>query len=278
MFDAPNQKYGFVPFNHEKPNFFPVATADVYDDKGKKVPGYLRVQREDTGDTLAIHTDSYTMVPYERHFSLFEEAIERSSLANLRMEVATDMDRNGARIFRQYMWPDLQHEVAARNATRKLSLRIFMWDSYDGTSAFIGRSGFFDWVCANSAYIGKTLADVKFRHVGDMEAKVRVAADQLTAAADEFSENVRRMNHWTQVRLMAEQVEALVLAMPQSNKAVANEIVTAWAKQDDPSLWGVHQALTSWGTHGIPVRTQADRGKRISTLVEGRDWKVLEAA
>ena len=109
-----------------------------------------------------------------------------------------------------------------------------------------------------------------------MDAKVKIAANALTNAAEKFILNIERMQNWTRIGMSAAMVEELVLAMPQSNKTLANQIVADWAKQPDDTLWGVNQVLTSWGSHGCPVRTQADRQKRISLLVEGKDWHEFE--
>lgn len=276
MYDQQIKDYGFIPFDHQKPNFFPVAMKPVFDATGKAIPNYQRVERGDTGDTLAIHTDAYSMVPYERHFSLFEEAIKESRLPWRTMQIGTDQDKNGARIFRQYLFPDAEVAINAVTGPRPQLLRIFMFDSYDGSSAFIGRAGAFDTVCCNSMFTGISLLDFKFRHTGDMDAKVRIAADALTNAAEKFILNIQRMQHWTKIGVNAEEVEHLVLALPQSNKTLANQIVADWAKQPDDTLWGVNQVLTGWASHGCPVRTQADRQKRISLLVEGKDWHEYE--
>lgn len=281
-YQAQLDQYGFVPFNHQTPNFFPVATQPVFDGAGKAVPGYLRVERGDTGDTLAIHTDKYSLMPYERHFDMFETAIAASPLGTEPYLIGTDLDANGSRIYRQYLFPDHTHQLTTSRGTRDVALRICMFDSYDGSHAFVGKSGYWDFACANTAFLGHSLADMRFKHVGDMEAKVSFAAQQLVAAAVDFQRQVSRMKVWTGVQLIAEQVDALVMKLPQANKALSNDIVSRWAQAGEPTLWGVHMALTGWSTHGdgnrkVPIRTQVDRSKRITTLVEGRDWEALAA-
>lgn len=271
------EKYGFVPMDHQEPRFFPVRENGVYDDKGRKVPGYKRIERGDSGDTIAIHTDKYVLIPYEQRFSVFEQAIARAGLPV--PVIGTDMDHNGAKIFRQYLFPDLTHEVGGHD----LALRIAMWDSYDGSSRFMGKSGYFSFACANTAYVGKTLADVSFKHTGDPQVQLESAVTTLVEAAAEFPRTVSRLKAWTGVRLIAEQVEKLTRAMPQGNKTLTDHLVAKFAKQPDQNLWGLHQVLTSWATHGDgekipPARTVSDRSKRIETLIEGRDWKVLEPA
>jgi hypothetical protein len=82
-YDQMMDSYGFIPFNHQKPNFFPVDLRPIFDHTGKEIPGHVAVQRGDSGDVLAVHSDKYSMVPYEQHFQIFEEAIGVSASARL---------------------------------------------------------------------------------------------------------------------------------------------------------------------------------------------------
>jgi hypothetical protein len=232
MFDQQMAQHGFIPFDYKTPNFFPVGLAPVYDALGKEVPGYKRVERGDTGDTLAVHSDAYSLVPYERHFQLFEDAIAKSALNTTDMQVGTDMERNGAKIFRQYLFPNERAVITNRRGERELKLRIFMFDSYDGSSSLVGRSGFFDMVCCNMAFMGKSLADVKFRHVGDMDAKVQVAAQQLTDAAEDFQVQAKRLATWTTIPVTPLGFGELVATMPQSNQKLVDQMTAEFARNN----------------------------------------------
>lgn len=276
MYDGLQEKYGFIPMNHQEPVFFPVDQGAIFDQRGAFIPGYKRIFRGDSGDTLAVHTDSYSMVPYEKHFSMFEAAIRKSEqLRDQECVIGTDMTANGARIFRQYLFPNLKADIPARNK-REIAFRIVCFDSYDGSSAYIGKSGYFDFACANTSFFGTTTGDFRFKHTGDMEAKVQVAADSLTNLALDFDLQAERCKQWTGVRLLAEEVERIVSKLPQGNKGLTDHLVASWAKEGDNTLWGVHQALTKWSSRDVPMRTSCDRAKRVTTLVEGRDWKMLE--
>ena len=70
-YDQMMDKFDFIPFNHQKPNFFPAGTQPIYDADGDVIPGHKCVVRNDTGDVLAVHSDKYSMVPYEEHFQIF---------------------------------------------------------------------------------------------------------------------------------------------------------------------------------------------------------------
>jgi hypothetical protein len=266
-------QHGFIPMNHEKPSFFPVNTDHVYDGLGKVVPNYKRVVRGDSGDTLAIHTDSYSLVPYEEHFEMFEEAIRNSGLPIGGMRVGTDMSDNGARIFRQYLLPEVTHEIDGQ----RIALRIVMFDSYNGTAAFTGRSGFFNFACANQSFFGKSLLNVKFKHTGDLHGRVKEAAEALTMSAVSFQEEAKRLEKWPTVQVDAVKATLLLQALPQGNRTLTNELTARFARENNNTLWDFYNLLTYWATHGVNAKTSNDRSKRVLDLVEGKDWKLVEA-
>ena len=277
MYDDLMAKYGFIPANHVKPIEFTVSLNGIYDARGRKIPGHKAVIRDDTGDTLAVHSDKYSLVPYQVHFDAFERAIGQSALDTTDMRIGTDLTNNGARIFRQYLFP--AHEVrfdSGRHGERTVALRIFMFDSYDGSSRFWGKTGGFDFVCANQSVSGKVIDEIGFKHTGDMEQKIGDAATQLTLAAERFVENMGRLTRWPAIPLKTLEFSELVADMPQANPRLVNELTAEFAKHEGANLWDAHNLLTRWATHGIPVKTSADRQKRVAALAEGELWQGLE--
>ena len=269
--------YGFIPMNHIAPQFFPIRQGHVYDDTGKAIPGHKRIYREDSGDTLGLHSDGYTLVPYEKHFETFENAIRESGLPTKDMMVGTDMSDNGARIFRQYLFPETIDLLKdSKGIEHRIALCIVMFDSYNGSSAFIGKSGFFNFRCANRSYSGKSLLDIRFKHTGDMQGRVNIAAERLTQAGADFIAEFKRMQLWTKIAMNAGDVQELAAAIPQASPMLTNELVARFGTENGDTLWDFNQVLTSWATHNIPVKTQAARQKRVCDLVEGADWKEVE--
>lgn len=273
------REHGYIPMNHSTPYFFPVDAGPIYDDRGKKIPGHQRVFRGDSGDTLGIHTEKYTMVPYEKHFSIFEDAILASKLDKQGMQVATDMSDNGARIFRQYLFPSETSVVLdSKGQENRLALRIISFDSYDGSSAFIAKAGFFNFICANESIFGNSLINIRFRHTGDVQARVEEAAGKMIVASERFREEATRMERWPNITVDANQLAVLLEHLPQSNNTLINQFVSDFARNGKDDLWDVNQFLTSWATHGIPPKIKADRQKRVTDLVESSAWKRLETA
>src|SRR5262249_40031569 len=143
------------PANHAKPQFFPVVARRLFDEKGVELPGYKRIVRDDTGDTLHVATDSYQVVTNEEAFGAFEAAIETSTLDRTDMRIGTDYSGFGVRCFRQYLFP--AHRVEIKKGV-EVALRILMMNSYDGSLRFRGQAGAYNFVCANTSVLGKDYA------------------------------------------------------------------------------------------------------------------------
>jgi hypothetical protein len=277
MSDSAHAKHGFIPFNQLEPVFFEVVLAPIHDAAGKLIPGYNSVRRLDTGDTLAVHSDKYSLVPYQTHFDAFEKAIQDSRLQWQTMEVKTDMADNGAKCFRQYLFPAHMVDLdAGPRGIRKIALSIMMTDSYDGSTRFQGRCGAYDFICMNGIISGKTIDAVGFKHTGRMEIKIENAAQQLTEAADRFLDTVGRYARWPSIELKPIEFSELVADMPQSNPRLVDQLTAQFSRNEGRTLWDAFDLLTTWSTHEIPVKTQADRQKRVAALVEGDLWVGLE--
>ena len=288
MSDDVLERYGFVPANHTKPQFFPVSVRPVYDERGMELPGWKRVQRDDTGTVLAVHTDSYRLITNEEAFGAFEDALRHSSLDLNGMRIATDYANGGARVFRQYLLPAHMVEVAPRV---RVALRLLMFNSYDGTVAFKGMSGAFNFVCANTCVVGKEFASFKMKHInGSVALDLHKVATTLVHAAEQFEVEAQRFRDWHNIRISpihhAEQVERVFRAIPQSTTALVEHLTTQWlraATSDGPNngetLWALYNVLTAWATHAVPAKggqsTRFDRELRVAKAIESDAWAAL---
>jgi hypothetical protein len=187
------------------------------------------------------------------------------------------MADNGAKCFRQYVFPDHMVEFeTGRSGRRRMALSIMMMDSYDGSMRFQGRCGCFDFICCNGVVSGKTIDAIGFKHTGDMEIKIEGAAERLTLAATSFLETMDRYQRWPQIELSSIEFSELVADIPQSNPRLVDQLTAQFARDQGVSLWDAFNLLTTWATHDVPIKTQNDRQKRVGALVEGELWKGLE--
>jgi hypothetical protein len=276
MYEDMMQKHGFIPSNHTAPVFFPVSLEDIYDKTAKQIPGYKAVIRGDTGDTLKVHTDSYGLVPYEKSFGTFEDAIYKSGLDTQGMRIGTDVMNGGGKIFRQYLFPNIKEKIS----DTEIALTISMFDSYDGSTAFIGRSGHFNFRCANMGFAGRAALEMKVKHTGNTYDRQVEAIKLIVAAAERYVVEAKRMREWPNIGIAVDRARNVLEAIPQSTDQLCDTLLASYAVEKEHNMWTLYNCLTAWSTHTPDGKTKMkiDRQKRILDLVEGKDWKMLEAA
>lgn len=276
MYEDLMSKHGFIPSNHMTPTFFPVSLENIYDSSAKQIPGYKAVIRGDTGDTLKVHTDSYGLVPYEKSFGTFEDAIYASGLDTQGMRIGTDVMNGGGKIFRQYLFPNIMERIA----DSEIALTISMFDSYDGSTAFIGRSGHFNFRCANMGFAGRAALEMKVKHTGNTHERQVEAIKLIVAAAERYVIEAKRMRLWPEISVPVDNVRDILKAIPQSTEQLCDTLLASYAVEKDKNMWTLYNCLTHWSTHTPTGKKKMaiDRQKRILDLVEGKDWKLLEAA
>ena len=238
------EDFGFVPANHESPLYFPVALKPL-SCMGHELPGYQAVVREDEERVLAVHSDRYSLMPNERVYALFDEAIRQSGLDVTDMRVADDMSHDGARAFRQYLFPGHVEEVAGT----EIALRIIAFNSYDGSLSARYRAGMYRFVCANTCVLGRDAADFKVRHIGDMEEKMPAIAQSVVASAEAFVENAKRMRAWAGQRICTDDLGRLSKKFAAGNEKLENQLIADALRACAETAWDYYNVLTAWATH-----------------------------
>jgi hypothetical protein len=280
------EKHGFIPANHAAPVFFPVKARRLFDDQGHELPGWMRIVREDTGDTLHVATDKYQVVTNEEAFGAFEETLAKSSLDLTDMRIGTDYAHFGARCFRQYLLP--AHRVQVKPGV-EVALRLLMLNSYDGSLRFRGQCGAYNFVCANTSIMGTDYASFAMRHTGTIDVPKAIAG--LTQAAEEHILTAKRWQAWPHIPVSDAQAIAVCASMPAATETLTDHLVHAYLRaRDDGSaqsganLWTLYNTLTYWSSHGDTTikggRGQArfDREKRVAGLIGGKVWAELADA
>lgn len=278
-------QHDFIPANHSKPQFFPVVARRLFDEKGEELPGYKRIVREDTGCTLNVATDSYKIITNEEAFGAFETALEESSLDLTGLRIGTDYANGGARCFRQYLLP--AHIVEVKPGVA-VALRLIMMNSYDGSLAFKGQVGAYDFCCANTSVSGQDFGSFKMKHSGGID--VPRAISGLTQAAEAHIVEANRMKAWPQIGVSDAQARELFGSMPQATGMLVDHLVHRWLiardtdpMQGGPNLWCAFNVLTAWSSHGdnkvVGGRGQVrfDREQRVRKVVDGKVWAAIAA-
>jgi len=264
------EDFGFVPANHESPLYFPVGLRPLTC-MGQTINGYQAVVREDESRVLAVHSDKYALMPNERVYALFDEAIRQSGLDTTNLRVADDISHDGARAFRQYLFPGHVEEIAGT----EIALRIIAFNSYDGSLSARYRAGFYRFVCANTAVIGRDAADFRVRHIGDMEEKIPVIAQSVVTSAEGFIANAKRMRRWADVPLTHGDMEQLTKGFAEGNERLENQLFADAMRANAATVWDFYNVLTAWATHAS-VRS-AKNAAHAKTVREDKVAKYIDA-
>lgn len=276
-------KHGFIPANHANLNFERVEIRDLYDDRGDKLEGWQRIVNVDRGNTIHVVTDKYELVPNEVCYAAFEQALHSSTLDLTGMRIGTDMTHGGGRTFRQYLLP--AHNVPVKPGV-DVALRIIMLNSYDGTMAFRGLAGAFNFVCANTSILGNKAADFTLRHTGTID--IAGAAQKLVAAAEGFVQETEGWKVWPEIHVTDAQAIEVFKTIPAASESTVEHLSLQWLRardgdsaQSGPNAWTLYNVLTAWATHtvsksnGAAARFQRDGAVR--KVIDGKTWKELVA-
>jgi uncharacterized protein DUF932 len=280
------EKAGFMPMNHRTIQPIPAEALKVFDARGEEIPGYHHIVRGDTGKTIRVCSDSYTLVQNDFAIATVEDALAKSTLDRADMQFGIDYSHDGARMFAQWLLP--AHTEKVKSGV-EATLRLIMLNAYDGSTAFSGRSGSYNWACANQAVAGKDFGSFRFIHTGEID--VEEAVKKLTLAAEDHVEQAKRWREWPEIAVTDEQACTALCALPGASDAQVDALVHAWLKarddtdnvQSGANLWCLYNVLTAWATHDPSAPKQRaqklfDRQRRVAQVIDGEVWKELAAA
>jgi len=269
----------FTPMNHQEKEFFPVELTDLHDEVGRKVEGWQLVRRVDTGTPLHVHTASYRLIPFEENVSSFEDSLHKSGLDLTDMRVDSDMSHNGCRHFRQYVLPSYREQIRGQD---DISLRFLMWDSYDGSTRWITRGGFYQWVCANLAVTGEDILNISRKHTQNFDNKVD--HEKITDTVSDYTRQVELYRKFAGIELTDIKATEFFEKMSPTKK-LADHLTNKWVHQADEwgrTLWDVYSVLTNYSTHGETgkdkANTIAQRQEFVRKIVDSKPFKELALA
>ena len=255
----------------------PAAHADIYfpvtlrpaELDGRTVPGFVAVQRQDTGEVFAFHREGYRLISNADVFPAFEDALQRSGLDLDRMTVRDSLSHGGARTVRHYRFPAYQTEVQVGDL---VALQLKVVNSYDGSLAFSSLVSGHRLVCLNGMVVGDRFAQTYGRHTKGFD--IAHAVSQLQQALTVFEHTVARWQHWTQRVITDADAESIFTALPQSHERLVLRLMGYWHRERrelGPTVWALFNAATYWSTHQ-PIRPSSQANQ--ATVVLQREARV----
>jgi hypothetical protein len=285
-FDTTTLDGDFVPMNHREVQPIAATVRRVFDEDGREIEGFHHIMNGQTGATIRVAPDTYTMVQNEVAVDTIESALKQSRLDLTDARFGVDYSHDGARMFAQWILP--AHTALVKPGV-EATLRLVLLNSYDGTSALVARTGAYNWVCANTSVSGKEFASFRFTHSGEIDLSPAVA--KLTRAAEEHVEQVHRWEQWPHIPVTDQSMRAVMASIPKASESQIDALIHAYLKARDEdefqggaNLWCLFNVLTAWASEKDVSARSANRAYRnwgrqkdVGSVVESKLWQELAA-
>lgn len=283
-------------FNHDVLNFRveKFNLQDVPTDIG------VGLRRVDTGQTLAIVSDSYEPVQYLDIVENLEQSINISGIDLEAAKFETNVINDGMQLELTAKFFAESTTIDGRNdmVTPQFKFRT----SHNRTWANNGMMGYFRSSCYNTLVDGNKLAYVYGRHsknfsVPSFASKIRAASDYISNAG------INQMHRWYQTPVSRGQAIHLfsnTLAKRMDNvskKLKPNKVMLSnlmktfdeenrhiigrgnyekYGERTEGTLWTAYQAATAWSTHVPKANTRVLREDKVRKMMDSTQWKELE--
>jgi hypothetical protein len=282
---AKERGFNFKYLKDTPADYFDVQTEDVFNKNGVKIPGYTAVIRDDTGDTLAVHTDSYRPISDRQIFESFETGLDRVGISLDDAQVHREASHQGARNFATYLIPSIKEII--NGAT--VSLRFMVWNSHDGSRRAAIRAGFYNFWCANGIVRGQDIDSFEIRHSGSADVDVELKMQNLVSGISSAQEELARMRKWAERPVLDVTAKSMFEALPASNKTLVGTLLSNWTDvkastgpNAGSTVWALYNVLTDWATHTEgrtknAANARLERELRVAKLIQSREWETLAA-
>lgn len=242
------------------PADFPVSLEPIYkqqEDSFVEVPRKLAVVRQDTGATLSVVSNRYTLVPHQGLLDLVDSAIQSLNVGPVPRGIY--VDRNGARMRALFKFPALARPVLSGD---EICPCLKIQNTYDGTSRIAVHIGAFRFVCTNLAVGGGGVFAGGFMSVHAGEIPMEEIAEQLTVYLSGFGSIAELYRVWAEVPAEEEALRRAMSALPESAAtAIRVQMLIDRAK----TVYEAYNVATHYATHEMrSYRTAFDLLAKIN--------------
>ena len=295
-------------FNHDVLNFrvekFDLGAFNPKTSKDGWIDPSLGVglRRTDSGEPIAIVSDSYEPVQYLDIVENLEKAISMSGINLDEAELQTNVIGNGEQLELTAKFNAEAATIDGKNDT--VTPQFKFRTSHNRTWANNGMMGYFRSACYNTLVDGNKLAYVYGRHsknfsVPSFASKIRAASDYISNAG------INKMHRWYQTpvsrdqainlfsRTLAKRLDNVTKAQVPNKVMLSNLMKTfdeenrhligrgnyeKYGERTEGTLWTAYQAATAWSTHVPKPNTRVFREDKVRKMMDSTHWKELEEA
>lgn len=242
------------------PADFPVTLQPLYrlgGDTYEAVPNRLAVVRQDTGQTLAVVSERYALVPHQRLLDIVQQATSHIDVGPVPRGIY--VDRHGARMRALFKFPALSQPVFG---TDEICPCLQLQNTYDATSRVMVHIGAFRFVCTNLAVGGGGVFAGGFMSVHSGEVPVEDVADRVGAYLTRFDKIVEVYRHWIERPVDWKRLIKIVEPLP---KRTATKLREAMLTENVRTVYAAYNVATRHATHQMrSYRTAFDLLERIN--------------
>lgn len=246
---------------HGNPADFAVTLQPVYweaSDVRTAIPHRRAVVREDTGQTIAVVSNRYALVPHQRILDVVEQAIAPLDVGPVPRGIY--VDSHGARMRALFKFPALASVVHGRD---EVCPCLQVRNTYDGSATIAVHIGAFRFVCTNLAVGGGGVFAGGFVSIHAGDIPIEVLADQLTAYLTRFDNIVQIYRQWSEQPPHRTEIESV---LKQSLRGRFDELSEEILSTPPPTVFDAYNRLTHHATHSMrSARTAFDMLERVNT-------------
>lgn len=243
---------------------FPVVETDVYSDEpgGYGIPhrseGFKAIRREDNGKLIAIHRNSYKLVPNRVILEPLLEQLERLDTPWLIEPSHSFVSDERMRL--QIRFP----ELFLNDGRSNVDLSLFVHNSYNGSEGFRLIYGAIRAICSNGMIFGEVLKRIYRRHTSgfsleNLNSQIMETAEKLPLV----SHRIEAMQETKVTKDHYHTVEK-TLGMKISKYIEEQEEATSKAQ----NLYVLFNLCTWYVSHRIHMARRADYQMKISKIFQ----------
>ena len=227
------------------PADFPVVFEPVFravEGAYQPLPHRLAVVRQDSGETLAVISDRYTLVPHQRILDLVQEAVAPLDVGPVPRGIY--VDRKGARMRAIFKFPSLAKPI--REMDDEVCPCLKIQNTYDGTSRIAIHIGAFRFVCTNLAVGGGGAFAGGFMSVHAGAIRLENVGAQLTSYLREFDRIVAIYRSWAATPVSRLSIVELFEPLPARVREYVQDEFTKLSPQ---TVFAAYNSATFFATH-----------------------------
>lgn len=232
---------------------FPVVEKTLVTPEGVSVPSHKVILREDNNQILGVVGKDFKLI---KHADVLR-SIESKIPTQLEL-TSIDLCKNGAVMFAKYRTPRLEDiEVKVGDIVR-FGLEIF--NGYDGTTTV----GFLlcgdRLACTNGMVVPRTISSVMRKHTGELN--LNSVEDKFNERMPLFTRAVSKWREWATMTPSSTSVSRFF--QDHLGKRLGDDMAAEYITNEDKTVWGLFNMLTSYRTHSIRVRDV--QNKRLAQM------------